>query len=152
MVEQTRYLLSLQGKTTEEGQAKLDELLAEVAKVKKLTAVDASSSSLLLHAPPQYWLDLREHDPLVAVKTLQQPLLILQGGRDYQVTEADFDGWKNALDARASVTFKLYSDLNHLFMTGEGKSTPAEYEQAGHVAESVVTDIAEWILKTNLAR
>jgi dienelactone hydrolase len=149
MVEQTRYLLSLQGKPTEEGQAKLDELLVQVANVKKLTAADASSSSLLLHAPPLYWLDLREHDPLTAVKTLQQPLLVLQGGRDYQVTEADFDGWKNALDARQGVTFKLYPELNHLFMAGEGKSTPAEYEHPGHVAESVINDIAEWILKTN---
>jgi uncharacterized protein len=151
MVEQTRYLLSLQGKTTEEDQAKLDELLAEVAKVKKLTAADASSSALLLHAPAGYWLDLREHDPLTAVKTLQQPLLILQGARDYQVTEADFDGWKKALDARPNVTFKLYPDLNHLFMTGKGKSTPSEYEQAGHVAESVINDIAEWVLNAKPA-
>ena len=41
--------------------------------------------------------------------------------------------------------------MNHLFMTGEGKSTPAEYEHPGHVAESVITDIAEWILKSNPA-
>jgi dienelactone hydrolase len=151
MVEQTRYLLTLEGSPSEEGQAKLNELLAEVAKVKKLTAADASSSALLLHAPPQYWLDLREHDPLSAAKTLKQPLLILQGGRDYQVTEADFDGWKKALELRSGVTFKLYPELNHLFMAGAGKSTPAEYEHAGHVAESVITDIAEWILKTNPA-
>ena len=148
MVEQTRYLLSLQGKPSEEDQAKLNELLAEAAKVKKLTAADASSSALILNAPPGYWLDLREHDPLDAVKTLKQPLLILQGGRDYQVTEADFDGWKKALGSRPGVTFKLYPDLNHLFMTGEGKSKPAEYEQASHVAESVVNDIADWIQKT----
>jgi dienelactone hydrolase len=151
MVEQTRYLLSLESKPSEEDQANVKELLLEVAKVKKLTAADASSSSLLLNAPPGYWLDLREHDPLAAVKTLPQPLLILQGGRDYQVTVADYEGWKKALDSRPGVTFKLYPDLNHLFMAGEGKSTPAEYEHPGHVAESVITDIAEWILKTNPA-
>jgi uncharacterized protein len=151
MVEQTRYLLTLQGKPSEEGQAKLNELLLEVAKVKKLTAADASSSSLLLNAPPGYWLDLREHDPLTAVKTLQQPLLILQGGRDYQVSVTDFDGWKQALASRPGVTFKLYPELNHLFMAGQGKSTPAEYSQSSHVAESVITDIAEWILKTKPA-
>jgi hypothetical protein len=32
-------------------------------------------------------------------------------------------------------------------MAGEGKSTPSEYERPGHVAESVIADIAEWILK-----
>jgi dienelactone hydrolase len=152
MVAQTRYLITLQGKPSEENQAKLDALLAEVTKVKKLTDADASSSSLLLHAPPRYWLDLREHDPLAAVKTLHQPLLILQGGRDYQVTDADFDGWKKALDSRPGATFKLYPELNHLFISGKGQSTPAEYGQAGHVSENVVNDIAEWILKTSPAQ
>ena len=152
MVEQTRYLLSLDGGMSDAGKAKLDELLAEVAKVKKLTAADASSPEMLLHAPPLYWLDLREHDPLLAAKTLKQPLLILQGGADYQVTEVDFEGWKKALGSQPTVTFKLYSELNHLFVAGQGKSTPAEYEQPGYVAEVVVADIANWILKTNPAR
>ena len=148
MVEQTRYLLAFHGKPSEEDQAKINNLLAEAAKVKKLTAADASSSTLLLQAPPLYWLDLREHDPLAAAKTLKQPLLILQGGRDYQVTGVDFDGWKKALGSQPGVTLKLYPELNHLFMAGEGKSTPSEYERPGHVAQSVIGDIAEWILRT----
>lgn len=78
---------------------------------------------------------------------MKQPLLILQGGRDYQVTEADFDGWKKGLGSRADVTYKLYPDLSHLFVTGIGKSTPSEYEKPGHVAEIVVSDIAAWIKK-----
>jgi dienelactone hydrolase len=146
MVEQNRYMLTLGGKPSEEDQAKLNELIGEVAKVKKLTAADASSPVLLLHAPPQYWLDLREHEPLAAAKTLRMPLLILQGERDYQVTKADFAGWKSALGSQPGVTFKLYPDLNHLFIAGEGKSTPDEYERPGHMAESVIGDIAEWIL------
>ena len=100
---------------------------------------------MLLHAPPAYWLDLRQHDPLTIAKELKQPLLILQGGRDYQVTEVDFNHWKEALVARSNVTFKLYPKLNHVFIAGEGRSTPDEYEEPGHVAEGVVTDIAEWI-------
>ena len=145
MVEQTRYLISLHGQPSSESQAKLDELLAEVAKVKKLTPGDSSSTALLLHAPPSYWLDLREHDTLAIAKELKQPLLILQGGRDYQVTEVDFKRWKESLAAHSNVTFKLYPKLNHLFIAGEGRSTPDEYEEPGHVAEGVVADIAEWI-------
>ena len=64
----------------------------------------------------------------------------------------DFDGWKKALGSQPNVTFKLFPELNHLFMAGQAKSTPAEYERTGHVAEVVVADIAEWILKTNSAR
>jgi len=44
-----------------------------------------------------------------------------------------------------NVQFKLYPKLNHLFIEGDGKSTPAEYDSPGHVAEEVVAYIAAWI-------
>jgi hypothetical protein len=152
MVEQTRYLASLSGPLNKDDQSRIDALLAEAAKVKKLTPADAQSSMLILNAPPSYWLDLRDHDPMAIAKTLKQPLLILQGARDYQVTTADFVGWQGALGAQANVTCKLYPNLNHLFITGQGKSTPVEYEQAGNVDETVVADIAQWILKSKPAK
>ena len=145
IVEQTRYLLSLRGKPSAEDESKVAEIQSAAAKVKSLTAADAASSETLLGAPPAYWLDLRENDPLVAVKTLAQPLLILQGERDYQVTQVDFNRWKEALGDQPTVTYKLYPKLNHLFISGEAKSTPDEYEQPSHVAEAVIEDIAAWI-------
>ena len=51
------------------------------------------------------------------------PMLFLQGGRDYQVTDTDFEGWKRALTSRPDVRFKLYQNLNHLFIAGTGKSS-----------------------------
>jgi fermentation-respiration switch protein FrsA (DUF1100 family) len=73
-------------------------------------------------------------------------MLILQGGRDYQVlAEKDFTGWQAALQGRSNVVFKLYPDLNHLFITGEGFSTPDEYSLPGHVSQQVIADIASWI-------
>ena len=147
IVEQTRYLISLQGKPSPEAEARLAEIELLMAKVRKLSAADASSTEMLLGAGPAYWLDLRGYDQVATARSLKQPLLILQGGRDYQVTEADFDGWKKGLGSRADVTYKLYPDLNHLFVTGVGKSTPSEYEKPGHVAEIVVSDIAAWIKK-----
>ena len=151
IVEQVDYLVSLDASKAAEAIPKVAEIKAEVAKVKKLTAADASSTNLLLGAPVGYWLDLRAYDAPATARTLKQPLLILQGQRDYQVTQADFDGWKKALGASPNVTFKLYPTLNHLFIAGEGKSTPDEYEQSGHVAETVVADIAAWMLATNSA-
>jgi dienelactone hydrolase len=145
IVDQLDYLASLDTSKTAEGSAKVAQIRAEVAKVKKLTAADVCSTNLLVGGPARYWLDLRDHDTLAIAKGLKQPLLILQGQRDYQVTQADFDGWKKALGAAPNATFKLYPTLNHLFIAGEGKSTPGEYEQSGHVAETVVADIAAWI-------
>jgi hypothetical protein len=76
---------------------------------------------------------------------IKQPMLILQGERDYQATLADFELWKRAVTDRANVTFKSYPKLNHLFMEGTGKSRPAEYEQEGHVAAEVIDAIATWV-------
>jgi hypothetical protein len=72
-----------------------------------------------------------------------------QGERDYQVTLADLQGWRDALGARANVTIKSYPTLNHLFLPGEGKSTPSEYDRAGHIPEFVLDDIADWLRKVN---
>jgi uncharacterized protein len=146
--EQIRYLATLGGPLSKEEQAAVDKTLAELAKVKKLTPADQNSGTLLFNAPPSYWLDLRAHDPVAMAKEIKLPMLVLQGGRDYQVTEADFAGWKTGLTGRANVTLKLYPDLNHLFIKGTGKSKPAEYETTGNVDESVIQEIGDWVLKT----
>lgn len=109
--------------------------------------IDKQKQLLLKSVPASYLLDLRSYIPISAemAKSLKQPMLIMQGGRDYQATEADFNIWKSALSSKTDVTFKLYPDLNHLFMTGTGKATPAEYEKPGTMAQSVIIDISDWI-------
>jgi hypothetical protein len=76
---------------------------------------------------------------------------VLQGERDYQVTMNEFAKWKAALGGKPNVTLHTYPALNHLFIAGEGKSLPAEYESPGHVAEDVVRDIADWIRQQHAA-
>jgi dienelactone hydrolase len=104
--------------------------------------------TLLKRAPDSYWKDLDAYQPARVAATLRIPMLILQGERDYQVTQADLEGWRSALRGRSDVTIKSYPTLNHLFMVGEGKATPAEYQQPGKVAEFVLDDIANWIGKS----
>jgi fermentation-respiration switch protein FrsA (DUF1100 family) len=96
-------------------------------------------------APAGYWKDLNAYKPVTVAATLTVPILVLQGERDYQVTMRDFDGWREGLKGRPRVTFKSYGDLNHAFMTGTGKSSPAEYQNPGKVAEIVIVDIAAWV-------
>ncbi len=115
---------------------------AEVAKVKALKPGDTDT---VLSAPASYWLDLRGYDPPAAAQALTAPLLILQGERDYQVTMDNLAAWKRALDGHPNVTFHTYPKLNHLFVAGEGKSLPKEYETPGHVDAAVIEDIAGWI-------
>jgi hypothetical protein len=114
--------------------------------VAALTPANAADKKSISGAPASYWLDLRGYDPPAAAKSLTQPLLVLQGERDYQVTMVDdFAKWKAALSGKRNVTFHTYPALNHLFLAGTGKSLPAEYSTPGHVAIDVINDIVVWI-------
>jgi uncharacterized protein len=145
--EQLTYIFSLDGNVSPEEQKQLDQAKEQAAKVKALKPEDANSTAVVFSAPVSYWLDLRGYNPPEAAKELKQPLLILQGERDYQVTMEDFKRWTAALSAKSNVTFKSYPSLNHLFIAGNTRSMPSEYELVGHVDERVIEDIAAWIKK-----
>lgn len=152
ILEQVRYIASLSGPLTDEQKRRIEELEKQVQRVDSPDlSPQTPASELPLGVPASYWLDLRDYHPAQAAAKLHIPILILQGGGDYQVTEKDFEGWRQALRSRPNVEFELYPDLNHLFMEGKGKATPAEYEQPGHVAEKVVTDIVTWVKEARLA-
>jgi dienelactone hydrolase len=95
--------------------------------------------------PGSYWLDLRTYDPAKSAATLNLPMFIIQGDRDYQVGKADYEGWQKALDSRPNVKFKMYPRLNHLFISGDGPASPKEYDIPGHVASEVILDLSNWI-------
>lgn len=140
--EQLAYLAGLDGTVTAEEQAQVDAFRSALAQ-----AVDGSlsPSAMVLGAPAAYWQELEALDPAAAAQELDQPILVLQGGRDYQVTEADFRRFQEGLAGKEQVQFHFFPELNHLFMTGAGPSHPGEYEQPGHVAPEVVEAIARWI-------
>ncbi|MFL6258631.1 MAG: alpha/beta fold hydrolase [Thermoanaerobaculia bacterium] len=142
ILEQVSYLAAADGQVTDAEKSQIESLRAEVARVKALKPGDTGTA---LGAPDSYWLDLHGYNPPEAAKALKEPLLILQGERDYQVTMDNLEAWKKALGGRPGVTFKTYPKLNHLFIEGEGKSTPADYDTPGHVSEAVIADVAGWI-------
>ncbi len=146
IVEQITYLVSLNGKITDADRERLDELKKQAARVKdaKLSA-DTPTSELPLGAPAAYWLALRAYNQTATAARLKQRIFVAQGERDYQVTMDDFAEWKKALASRRNATLRSYPKLNHLFMEGEGKSKPAEYDKADHVARELVNDLAGWI-------
>lgn len=99
-------------------------------------------------ATAAYYLFQRGYDPVATAKTLAMPILVLQGGRDYQVTVKDYDRWKAGLEGQSFATLKWFPEVNHLFVAGTGEPRPEEYNDPGHVDERVITTIADWIGKT----
>lgn len=107
------------------------------------------ASDLLFGYSGSYWLDVRGYDPVATAAGLQLPMLIMQGGRDYQVTvDDDLAGWRRALEGRDDVTFRVLPADDHLFFAGEGESTPGDYDVPQHVDSEAVDVIAGWIHAT----
>ena len=101
LLEEVRYLFALDGTVSNEELEKLEALEREVALVKSPDLkADTPAEDLPLKVPASYWLDLRDYAPAEAAKALKQPMLILQGERDYQVTMDDFRRWRQALGSR----------------------------------------------------
>jgi uncharacterized protein len=153
LVRQFTYLASLRPENEAASRPVIDKLTEQARRI-DAGGVSASTpaSELPLGAPASYWLDLRDYDPAALAATLGKPMLILQGGRDYQVTVADdLALWQAALSDQPQVTIRVYPELNHLFAPGSGPSSPAEYEPAQHVDATVINDVAGWLAALDLS-
>ena len=72
-------------------------------------------------------------------------VMVVHGGRDYLVTDADFALWRQRLEGRAGTLLRRYADLNHMRQAGTGRMTPAEYNDRRLVSQEMIGDVAEWI-------
>ncbi len=131
------------GAAREEDVASLREEAEKIRKVDARTPADQR----IMGAPPAYWIDYASYDAPATARKNALPILVLQGGRDYQVTAADLAGWKAALGKASYAKFRTFPKANHLFVDGEGTSLPAEYHSPGNVAPAVVDAIAAWVKK-----
>jgi uncharacterized protein len=147
ILRQARYLASLNSATAAAAQPVIAALAEKVQRIDSPELSPSTpASDLPLGAPAPYWLDLRDYNPAQLAATLDKPMLILQGARDYQVTlDDDLARWQEALAEREKVTIRIYPSLNHLFTPGEGPPSPAEYEPAQHIDATVITDITNWL-------
>ncbi len=108
LVEQARYLAQVDGAITAEAQKQIDQFQQVMDRINALTSADASNAERILGASASYWLDLRGYDPPIAAVLVKEPMLVLQGERDYQVTMEEFARWKSALAGRTDVAFHSY--------------------------------------------
>jgi dienelactone hydrolase len=147
ILQQTTYLALTDGELSEEEKKNLDTLKDQAAMIKDPSLSPDTPKKLLMGLSGAYWLDIRDYRCATTAAFISKPFFILQGARDYQVTLEDFSGWQRTLGGRKNVEFTMYEKLNHLFMKGEGKGTPQEYQIQGHVEREVIHDIVTWIRK-----
>lgn len=145
LLEQFNYIFGLDSIDISE-KKEIAELVNQIKIVKDPKLIKtAKTAELPLGLTSHYWQSLNKYNQVQVAKKLKQPILIIQGERDYQVTMTDFNLWKQNLSDNPKNKFISYLSLNHLLMKGEGKSTPTEYDKQGNVDEKIIFDITTWI-------
>jgi dienelactone hydrolase len=144
LIEQNRRLAVLDdGKTSDAERDAINTLIAQVASTRD--PATSPTTKTVLGMPAGYWRSIDSVDPVAEAKAVDLPMLILQGARDIQVVDADWQNWRGGFHDDKKVTFKLYDKLNHLGIAGEGDGNLAEYGNPGHVDPTLIADVATWI-------
>ncbi|MFT4179518.1 MAG: alpha/beta fold hydrolase [Thermomonas sp.] len=144
VIEQNRRLAVLDDGKTSDAERDAINALIEQVRITRNAATDPATKTVM-GQPVGYWRSIDGVDPVAEAQRVALPMLVLQGARDIQVVDADWQAWKAAFDGDGKVQFKLYEKLNHLAIPGEGEGSLAEYQQPGHVDPQLIDDVAAWI-------
>jgi hypothetical protein len=122
----------------------------------RTSALDAAERQVEEWANLNSWSRfLADYDPLPMARRLRQPVLILQGELDRQVSAGQADTLASAIRAAGNrdVTVRVFPRLNHLFVATSGDGSPTEYASLRdpRVANEVLDVLADW-LRTRLVR
>ena len=116
----------------------------------KDSALKAATAQFDSTAGKQPWMKyFLTYDPVPTARKVKQPVFIMQGGTDQQVTpdqapllEQAFKGGGNK-----DVTMKVYKDRNHLFLQ-DPIGYPGGYVKltSGKIDGEVMGELAEWLV------
>jgi dienelactone hydrolase len=149
ILSQAKYFLDRDtAKTDNQKEEELRKYEEEIIRIKELDSLDnddIQKDLSYMGVPAVYWKNLNSHDAAELAASIDIPILILHGEKDFQVFMEDYELWKEKLSGKEDVTFKLYKDLNHIFMKLHNKGTPEDYQTPGHIPQYVIDDIYTWI-------
>ena len=143
MREQYNFLYSLLPEVSAEQQAEKDALFSELDKLQDLDSL--SEDDRVAGVYSAYWKWLATYDILGAAGEITEPVLLLQGEEDYQVTMEDFGTWSSAFGGRENWRLVSFPGLTHAFVPGEKAEGSAVYTRDGKVREDVILEIASFI-------
>ncbi len=141
--EQYEYLAMEDGKISLEEHTAINQVIEEINKLERPNEI--ATDGMVQGYNKNYWIDLNRYNPIQTAGKITNPVLVLQGERDYQVTTKQYNLWMNTFFEEDNWTFKSYPGLNHFMMKGEGNSYSSEYRIKSHVDLQVIQDIANFI-------
>lgn len=143
--EQIDYIASLDSKNKEETQKGINAMKWQVNNALKPDLNLKSKVMLPFGARPKYWLMDRNYKVLEEAKSLTMPVLLLQGGRDYNVTKKDYDLWASAMTGKNNFKSVWLENLDHLFFEGQGMAKPEDVLLPKHVSKSMTGKMIEFV-------
>ena len=122
----------------------------KIAAMDSMTEAEAKKTKMIGSVSLWYFKEMAEHQAADYLTPLEKPVLILQGEKDSHVTvEKDFALYQELCAGKQNVRFKLYPELNHLFMKsvyGNIRDLKREYKIPQKIDPTVMDNIAEFIL------
>jgi hypothetical protein len=120
------------------------ELEAQIRMVRDIQKRRLAPKTMIAGIPASYYYALRGYDQLLVAAKRSIPILVLQGGKDFQTPAGEFELWKRALARHASARFLFCEKCYHQFIETESAPGPKNYAEEGHVALDVVKELARW--------
>lgn len=136
----------------EAARALLATQLAEAEAIGTMTPEALATTILFDTFPAMYELSIIQSLPLPFIGRYHTPVLVVQGGRDFQTTVADdFQLFVEGTQGMDHVTLILYDGLNHLMMPAYRQEGPLvidvmEYAIPGTVCPEFLADLLAWIM------
>jgi len=115
--------------------------------MRKAIAGDASAPEMLRSPWMRYFLS---YDPLPAIRKVRQPILILQGELDRQVTADQAELLAKAArdGGNRDVTARIFPGLNHLFLPAKtGAVTEYSSLGASAIPDDVMKQLTDWLVE-----
>ena len=139
-----RRILDFQLRNLVMGDSAIPAAKKDSAVKAQVAAWDATSGK----APwVKFFLD---YDPLIALKKVKSPVLILQGGTDQQVTPEQAPIIERTLKAAGNkdVTLRVFPNRNHLFLA-DSVGFPGGYTKLkdGHIGADIMGPLTEWLVQ-----
>lgn len=150
LLEQTREIAAQSGKLAQLVMAKQIKTLEDSFRgLYGLSDEEARTKKMGGGTTLYYFKEMGEHAPASYLENLTKPILVLQGGKDFQVkADVDYTLYQQLLAHKPNASFRLYPQLNHLFMPsvyGQISKSKQEYKVEQRMSEEVIADIAAWI-------
>ena len=140
--DQYRYMAELDGQITEDEKAEIQMLEQDISLIE---APGSIGEVEILGASKAYWESMYSYNCIESAKSMNKPVLVMQGQEDRQVPVTDYNLWRGAFGNRDNWTYRLYEGLNHFMIPAAKDEAYAEYTTKGTVSQNVIDDLAQWI-------